>query len=78
MLPGYTLLQDTVGQALTHEQERLTTLLSHSLSPADVANLSRLLDEAPGLYALTQLKREIQRGEALAALYTLAHKLVPA
>ena len=90
MLPGYTLLQDTVGQALTHEQERLTTLLSHSLSPADVANLHRLLDEAPGLYAITQLKREpsdfsaseirreIQRGESLAALYALAHTLLPA
>ena len=25
--PGYTLMQDTVGQALTHEQERLTTIL---------------------------------------------------
>ena len=36
VLPGYTLLQDTVGQALTHEQERLTTILSHYLSPADV------------------------------------------
>ena len=38
--PGYTLLQDTVGQALTQEQERLTAILSHALSPADIAQLT--------------------------------------
>jgi TnpA family transposase len=87
--PGYTLLQDTVGQALTQEQERLITILSHSLSPADIENLHRLLDDAPGLYEITQLKREpsdfsaseiqreIRRGEQIKDLYHLAHKLLP-
>jgi hypothetical protein len=90
MLPGYTLLQDTVGQARTHEQERLTTLLAHSLSPADVTNLHCLLDEAPGRSSLPQrkrepsdcsgseIKREIQRGESLTVWYTLAQKLLSA
>ena len=58
MAPGYTLMQDTIGQALTHEQERLTTILSHSLSAADVEKSHRLVDDAPGLYEITQLKRE--------------------
>ena len=56
--PGYTLMQDTIGQALTHEQERLTTILSHSLSASDIEKLHRLVDDAPGLYEITQLKRE--------------------
>ena len=88
--PGYTLLQETVGQALTQAQERLTTILAHALSPADVANLQRLLDDAPGLYEITQLKREpsdcsaseikreIRRGEQIHDLYHLAHRLLPA
>ena len=56
--PGYTLMQDTVGQALTHEQDRLTTILSQYLSSSDAENLNRLLEDSPGLYEITQLKRE--------------------
>ena len=72
--PGYTLLQETVGQALTQEQERLTTILAHALSPADVANLQRLLDDAPGLYEITQLKRELSDFSASEHLHTLLAK----
>ncbi len=87
--PGYTLMQDTIGQALTHEQERLTTILSHSLSSSDVEKLQRLVDDSPGLYEITQLKREprdfsaseikreIRRGEHIDDLYHLAQKLLP-
>lgn len=87
--PGYTLMQDTIGQALTHEQERLTTILSHSLSSSDVERLHRLVDDAPGLYEITQLKREpkdfsaseikreIRRGEHIEDLYHLAQKVLP-
>jgi hypothetical protein len=87
--PGYTFMQDTVGQALTHEQERLTTILSQYLSPSDVENLNRLLEDSPGLYEITQLKREprdfsaseikreIRRGEQIEDLYNLAQKLLP-
>ncbi len=89
VVPGYTFMQDTVGQALTHEQERLTTIASHYLSPSDVVDLNRLLEDSPGLYEITQLKREprdfsaseikreIQRGEQIYALYNLAQKLLP-
>ncbi len=87
--PGYTLMQGTVGQALTHEQERLTTILSRYLSPSDVENLNRLLEDSPGLYEITRLKREprdfsaseikreIRRGEQIDDLYNLAQKLLP-
>jgi TnpA family transposase len=87
--PGYTLMQDTVGQALTHEQDRLTAILSQYLSASDVANLHRLLEDSPGLYEITQLKREprdfsaneikreIRRGEQIDDLYRLAQKLLP-
>lgn len=89
VVPGYTFMQDTVGQALTHEQKRLTTIVEHYLSPSDVVNLNRLLEDFPGLYEITQLKREpkdfsaseikreIQRGEQIHALYDLARKLLP-
>ena len=87
--PGYTLMQDTIGQALIHEQERLTTILSHYLSSSDVEKLHRLVDDAPGLYEITQLKREpkdfsaseikreIRRGEHIEDLYHLAQKVLP-
>lgn len=89
IVPGYSFMQDTVGQALTHEQERLTTIASHYLGPSDIVNLNRLLEDSPGLYEITQLKREprdfsaseikreIQRGEQIYALYNLAQKLLP-
>jgi hypothetical protein len=53
--PGYTLMQDTIGQALTYEQERLITILFHYLSASDVETLTRLLDDSPGLYEITLL-----------------------
>jgi len=87
--PGYTYMQDTVGQALTYEQQRLTTILSQYLDQSAVANLNRLLQDSPGLYEITQLKREpkdfsaseikceIHRGEQIRELYRLAQKLLP-
>ena len=87
--PGYSFMQDTVGQALTHEQDRLSAILSQYLSAADVANLHRLVEDSPGLYEITQLKREprdfsaseikheIRRGEQIDDLYRLAQKLLP-
>ena len=35
VMPGYTSMQDIIGQALTHEQERLATILSRYLSGSD-------------------------------------------
>ena len=88
--PGYTVLQELIGQTLTAEQQRLSTVVRTHLQPADITALQCLLDDAPGLYALTQLKheprdislseikREIQRGTQMAPLYTLAQRVLPA
>jgi TnpA family transposase len=88
--PGYTVLQELIGQALTAEQQRLITVVRTHLQPTDIAAFQRLIEEAPGLYAITQLthepkdfssseiKREIQRGTQLRPLYTLATRVVPA
>ena len=88
--PGYTVLQEMIGKALTEEQQRLSTVVRTHLQPADMTAFQRLLDDAPGLYALTQLKheprdlsvseikREIQRGTQMALLYTLAQGVLPA
>ena len=87
--PGYTYMQDMVGQALTYEQQRLTTVVSQYLDPSAVDHLNRLLEDAPGLYEITRLKREprdfsageikreIRRGEQIKDLYHLAQKLLP-
>ena len=89
VMPGYSSMQDIIGQALTHEQERLATILAHSLSGADQENLHQLLEDSPGLYEMTQLKREpkdfsasemqreMQRGDHLRELYHLADTLLP-
>ena len=89
VMPGYSSMQDTIGQALTHEQERLATILSTYLSRSDKDRLNQLLEDALGLYEITQLKREpkdfsaseitreIHRGEHIRDLYHLADKLLP-
>jgi len=87
--PGYSLLQDTVGQALTYEQERLVAVLHTHLTDPDHAALSTLLNDAQGLHEITRLKREprdfslgeikreIGRGEQLRPLYQLAQRVLP-
>ena len=88
--PGYTVRQELIGQALTAEQQRLITVVRTHLEPMDITAFQRLLEEAPGLYAMTQLthepkdfsaseiKREIQRGTQLRPLYSLATRVIPA
>jgi TnpA family transposase len=87
--PGYSLLQDTVGQALTHEQKRLITIVQTHLTNADSEALKRLLDDAQGLYEITllkrepkdfslgEIKREIGRGAQIRPLYHLAQQVLP-
>src|SRR5215475_14406809 len=89
VMPGYSSMQDIIGQALTHEQERLATILFTYLSRSDKDHLKQLLEDSPGLYAITQLKREpkdfsaseikreITCGNHLRDLYHLADKLLP-
>lgn len=89
VIPGYSLLQDTVGKALTYEQNRLTILMRDALTPCDREALKRLLENTAGLYEITQLKRqpkdfsareikrEIHRGEHIGDLSLLAQRLLP-
>ncbi|MEM9008534.1 MAG: Tn3 family transposase [Cyanobacteria bacterium P01_F01_bin.86] len=88
--PGYSVLQNIVGQAITYEQDRLSTIVQSHLEETDIDALNQLLEDTPGLYEITQLKREprdfslseikreIYRGEQIQALYPLAQRLLPA
>lgn len=87
--PGYSFLQEMVSTALTAEQHRWTVIVRDALTVADMEALQHLLEEGPGLYALTQLKREPkdfsasamklegQRGDQLRGLYRLAQQVLP-
>jgi Tn3 transposase DDE domain len=90
VVPGYSFLQETIGQALTDEQDRLVTVRRQHLTSADRHALQLLLEDAPGLYAITQLKREprdfryqemqreLHRRDQLHALYAVAQRILPA
>jgi hypothetical protein len=80
--PGYTVLQELVGQALTAEQQRLITVVRAHLQPSDIAAFQRLLGEAPGLYAMVsyysvyKLKRLPARTVYLYLLCFVVHRPV--
>lgn len=87
--PPYSFMQDTVGAAISSEQNRLASILRTELQPSAVEALNNLLDDSEGLHEITllkrepkdfstsEIKREIQRGEQIADLYRLAEKLLP-
>jgi TnpA family transposase len=87
--PGYSFMQDTVGKALSFEQQRLTTIIRTKLSEKDISALNALLSNEEGLYEITSLrrepkdfnlsevKREINRGQQIQSLHHLAKKLLP-
>ncbi|HEX9867919.1 MAG TPA: Tn3 family transposase, partial [Candidatus Tectomicrobia bacterium] len=87
--PGYTILQNTVGQALTYEQNRLSDLVQTQLQDPEPEALQHLLEDSPGLYEITllkrepkdfspgEIKREIGRGDQLYQLYQLAKRVLP-
>ena len=87
--PGYTLLQDVVGTALTAEQTRLATIPRTNLAPEECAALDTVLGADSGLHLITQLKhdpkdfslgemrREIERATELRPLAQLAERLFP-
>jgi hypothetical protein len=56
--PVYSFLQDTVGKAMTEEQNRLISIVRHHLTPSDIEALKALLSDSQGLYEITLLKRE--------------------
>ena len=87
--PGYSFLQDVVGQAIDTEQNRLVLRVKRQLSQTATAALNQLIENAPGLYEITQLKREprsfslseikreISRCEQIQGLYKLTQTLLP-
>ena len=54
-------MQEVVGQAIAYEQDRLVAVVQQHLTEADAVALNRLIENAPGLYEITQLKRGAQR-----------------
>lgn len=89
VLPGYTVLQELVGKALTEEQQRLIALMQTQLAPTERAAFDTLFVDTDGLYTLTRLKhepkdfslgevrQEIHRADQLSPLYQLASRIVP-
>ncbi len=88
-VPGYSFMQEIVGQAITHEQNRLVTLVQNHLKQVDKEALERLLEDSSGLYEITllkreprdfsatEIKREMDRGKQIQPLYHLAQELLP-
>ncbi len=89
ILPGYSLMQDIVSQAINYEQSRLTYIIRSRLQTSEIEDFKKLLEDSTGLYEITQLKheprdfslaeirREIQRGKQLCSFYKIAQKLLP-
>ena len=87
--PGYSVLQNIVSGAIVYEQNRLSQVIHDHLEELEIAALNQLIEDAPGLYEITQLKREprdfslgeikreIHRGEQIQSLYPLAQHLLP-
>jgi TnpA family transposase len=88
IVPGYSFMQDTVGQALTYEQNRLIRVVHKHLTETDIVALKNLLDNPDGLYEITRLKRapkdfgnreiahEVNRGQQIQVLYQVAKRLL--
>ena len=87
--PGYTVMQEMIGDVLQREKERLVTIAKSHLADDAVAALNDLLANPRGLYELTRIKREpkdfsikeinkeIQRGEQIKSLYVVAQTVLP-
>jgi hypothetical protein len=87
--PGYSFMQDTIGKALNYEQDRLITIIQNHLQISDIEALKHLLSDSQGLYEITllkrepkdfslsEIKREIDRGEQIHPLYHLVKRLLP-
>jgi hypothetical protein len=56
--PGYTYLQDMVGQAVSGELLRVTSLLARAMTPEGERQLEALLEADEGMYRISLLKHE--------------------
>jgi len=89
VVPGYSFMQETVGKALSYEENRLTAIMQEYLKQPNIEALKQLLQDSSGPYQITQLKHEpkdfsagqikseIQRGKRTQPLYQLAQILLP-
>lgn len=87
--PGYSFLQDIVGQALSYEQDRLINLITNRLEESELQMLDGMLNDLTGLheithikrqpkdFSLSQIKREVERGYRIAPFYGLARRVLP-
>ena len=58
IVPGYSFMQETVGKAITYEQNRLIAIMRNHFTRTDIEALKQLLKDSSGLYEITQLKHE--------------------
>jgi len=56
--PGYTYLQDMVGQTVSSELQRMTGLLDRALTPEVERQLKALIEAGEGMYQISLLKHE--------------------
>ncbi|EOQ01547.1 Tn3 family transposase [Bacillus pseudomycoides] len=89
VIPGYSFMQEVVGNAITYEQERLIMIIQNQLSETDKQHLKELLYNSSGLYEITrikhepkdfsmnEIKREIECGKDIHSLFQLANTILP-
>ncbi|MBD2823336.1 DUF4158 domain-containing protein, partial [Xenorhabdus sp. 42] len=58
IIPGYSFIQEVIGNAITYEQNRLIRVIQKQLSEADKQHLKELLYNPSGLYEITRIKHE--------------------
>jgi TnpA family transposase len=87
--PGYTVMQEMIGDVLQREKERLIAMAKFHLTDDAVTALNDLLANPHGLYEITRIKREpkdfsikeineeIRRGEQIKPLYAVAQTVLP-
>ncbi len=87
--PGYTVMQEMIGDVLQREKERLIAIAKFHLTDDTVTALNDLLANPRGLYEITRIKREpkdfsikeineeIRRGEQIKLLYAVAQTVLP-
>jgi TnpA family transposase len=90
IMPAYTRLQKTIGNAIATEDRRLAKLIKSNVSKQDSELLQRLFEmNSEGIYNIRdlkvdarnftykQLKRHIKRLEDHISLYELSQQLIP-
>nr|WP_230322514.1 MULTISPECIES: DUF4158 domain-containing protein [unclassified Bacillus (in: firmicutes)] len=89
VIPGYSFMQEVVGNAITYEQQRLIMIIQNQLSETDKQYLKELLYNSSGLYEITrikhepkdfsmnEIKREIECGKDIHSLFQLANTILP-